>query len=528
MNPLPFRSSPVLRWGAITFAALSVFAGVAALLLRHYAEPIARRRIVRSVVARLGAPATLDEVHVTFRPGLRITGRGLRVTGTGAQPSIAVRSFAFATNFGSLFRQETTLVNVAVDGLSVVVPPGEDHAAPAPAPTAHTHGEHGRFMVAQVVATNSELVIQNGDARQYPLTFHFWRVVIDDLGEGKPIHFDAVVANPRPIGDVHVHGLMGPCDPQKPRETAVSGRFDFAQADLASINGVFGHLHGEGTLNGSVGLLGVDGNATMADFGMAPGLVRVKLETHFHAGVNALTGAVTLQPVTAHVLHTDITAQGVITRVAAGHDIQLESELKGRAEDLLDLVSPTRGRPLLSAGLTDKATIHVPPGRTRMLLKMELSGTATLAGVRWGDTDVQEKVDELSMKAQDKAAEVKDGEVPVAASTLTNRFRLSGGVLALSGIDYKLPGATVLMDGTYSLPAEALDFHGIVRTAAEASHMTTGIKSLLLKPLDPLLKKKGAGMQLPVALTGPKSGLKLGLDLGHRKADDRLTPVPRK
>jgi hypothetical protein len=44
--------------------------------------------------------------------------------------------------------------------------------------------------------------------------------------------------------------------------------------------------------------------------------------------------------------------------------------------------------------------------------------------------------------------------------------------------------------------------------------MLTGWKSILAMPFDPLLKKNGAGLQIPIKIDGTKSDPKLGLDLG--------------
>jgi hypothetical protein len=48
--------------------------------------------------------------------------------------------------------------------------------------------------------------------------------------------------------------------------------------------------------------------------------------------------------------------------------------------------------------------------------------------------------------------------------------------------------------------------------------MTTGFKSILLKPVDPLFSKNGAGTELPVKITGTKSEPHFGLDFGHHEA----------
>jgi len=48
------------------------------------------------------------------------------------------------------------------------------------------------------------------------------------------------------------------------------------------------------------------------------------------------------------------------------------------------------------------------------------------------------------------------------------------GTMSLSRLEFDLPGAKVIMDGTYTLAGGALDFHGTARLNATVSQMTTG------------------------------------------------------
>jgi hypothetical protein len=48
--------------------------------------------------------------------------------------------------------------------------------------------------------------------------------------------------------------------------------------------------------------------------------------------------------------------------------------------------------------------------------------------------------------------------------------------------------------------------------------MTTGWKSVLLKPIDPLFKKDGAGTEIPFKVTGTRSEPHFGLDF-HQKSE---------
>lgn len=72
------------------------------------------------------------------------------------------------------------------------------------------------------------------------------------------------------------------------------------------------------------------------------------------------------------------------------------------------------------------------------------------------------------------------------------------------------------MTGQYTLDGNTFDFYGKVRLDAELSHMVTGWKSVLLKPVDPFFKRNGAGTEVPIKITGTKSEPRIGLDFGHK------------
>jgi len=76
-----------------------------------------------------------------------------------------------------------------------------------------------------------------------------------------------------------------------------------------------------------------------------------------------------------------------------------------------------------------------------------------------------------------------------------------------------MPGAQVNLAGDYSLNGEKFEFAGTVRTDATASEMLTGWKSVLAKPFDGLLRKDGAGLEVPVKVSGTRSAPKFGVDL---------------
>ena len=69
-----------------------------------------------------------------------------------------------------------------------------------------------------------------------------------------------------------------------------------------------------------------------------------------------------------------------------------------------------------------------------------------------------------------------------------------------------MPGAAgrTLTGESTAWTEKTFDLDGTVRTKATASQMLTGWKSLLAKPLDALLKKDGAGLEVPIKIDGTK------------------------
>ena len=72
------------------------------------------------------------------------------------------------------------------------------------------------------------------------------------------------------------------------------------------------------------------------------------------------------------------------------------------------------------------------------------------------------------------------------------------------------------MTGNYGLDGKTFDFSGTARLNATVSQMTTGWKSILLKPVDPFFRKNGSGTEVPIKVTGTQSDPHFGLDFHHK------------
>jgi hypothetical protein len=146
---------------------------------------------------------------------------------------------------------------------------------------------------------------------------------------------------------------------------------------------------------------------------------------------------------------------------------------------------------------------------------MRLVGTFAIRDAFLNDAKMQQQLDAMSMRAQGKPKQANAQEAELVGSSVSGKFSQANGVVDVSELNFTMPGAQALMHGQVQLAGSTFEFHGKVRTEATASQMTTGWKSVLLSPLDKLLKKNGAGVELPIKVTGARSAYDLRLDFPH-------------
>jgi hypothetical protein len=371
--------------------------------------------------------------------------------------------------------------------------------------------------VSKIHCTNVTLIIETTKPGKQPLQFDIQRLDLTDAGGGRAMLYDADVINPKPVGKVHAFGHFGPWQAANPRSTPIDGIYTFADADLGTIHGIGGILSSTGEFNGELGRIVIDGSTETPDFSLDVSNHAVPLETSFHAIVDGTTGDTTLAPVQARLLHSEFTAAGTVMRVPGhGHDIALKIDMPhGHIEDLLQLGMKTEP-PVMRGAVTMVANLHIPPGKQRVAQKLQLAGQLHIADVELSNAKWQDRIDGLSMRAQGMPRDAKsagsDGKAQVAAQMAID-FSLGNALVTVNSLQYQIPGAQVNLDGIYSMDGNVFEFKGHVRTDATVSHMVTGWRSALLKPFDPLFKRDGAGLQLPVAISGTKDDLHFGLAL---------------
>ena len=190
----------------------------------------------------------------------------------------------------------------------------------------------------------------------------------------------------------------------------------------------------------------------------------------------------------------------------------------GRIQDLLLLFTKEPQAPM-SGIVSFNAKVSLPPGQKPFLTKVELQGDFGIDAGSFTKSDTQQGVNSLSQGALgDKNHKAEDDSDPRnVLSDLKGHVSLRNGIATFSNLSFGVPGALAQMQGTYNLISERIDLHGTLKTEAEISKTTHGIKALMLKVLDPFFKNKPNGYLAPVKITGTYDHPTFGLDLGDPK-----------
>jgi hypothetical protein len=530
-KPSPTQStrSKFWKWIAIVAVIFLVGAGVGVRLAIDRAEPIIRARVINTLSNRFESKVELARFQVSVIKGIEVSGGGLKIYGktdpnpyeAGVQALIAVQEFRFRTSLLNLFRSPMHVEIVYVKGLELNIPPKGDRqqmtnmGAKTPKMT---------IFVDQFFCQDTRLVINTSKPGKPPLEFAIASLKMKDIGQGQPMQFNATLVNPKPVGDIQSSGLFGPWQQDSPRDTPVQGDYSFKNADLSTIKGIGGTLSSTGHYSGTLGNIAVHGTTDTPDFRVATSGHAVPLHTEFHAIVDGTSGDTYLRPVNATFLHSSFTANGFVVRVSTpkGHDIELDVVLDGaRIEDLLKLGVRT-DPPVMTGSVQMKTRLSLAPGDASVTDRLELAGNFHVPQGHFTNEKVQGKLDSLSLRSQGKpkqAQEQNNEDVPV---DLRGVFTLKNGLLSFSLLHFLIPGTHVDMTGNYGLDGKEFDFHGTVRLDAKVSQMTTGWKSILLKPVDPFFSKNGAGTEVPIRISGTQSEPRIGLDYGHKSEHENI------
>jgi hypothetical protein len=521
-------------WALVGFFALLIVFGVAFTRVVPLSSDVLKQRIISTLSDKLDSDVALGDLTIKVFPGLRAEGKDLQIRRRGTPADmpglIAVKSFHVDASLMGLWRKHVD--HVQLDGLDISIPPKQvrvqqkeasraaDSAGPAKTTPATPEEKRndplkdGGVILDRVDANDARLIIVPGRTDKAPKVWAIHHLRMHALGSTDSWPFEATLTNGVPPGEIQVAGGFGPWDRNEPGDTPLNGTFNFEKADLGVFKGISGTLASHGSFGGTLDQLEANGETDTPDFTIKVGGHPFPLHVKYTALIDGTNGDTRLQNIDAWFLSSYLHAVGAVLdgpKGEKGRTVSLDVAMdKSRIEDIMTMAvkSPT---PPMTGALKLETKFLLPPGDRDVVDRLQLDGHFLIAQATFTNYDVQGKIEELSKRASAKVAAEKRDHV---VSNFQGRFKLGNGRLALPELTFEVPGAKVQLAGGYALEAEALDFTGQLLLDAKISETVTGVKSVLLKALDPLFKQKdGSGSAIPIRIAGSRSAPAFGLDL---------------
>jgi len=343
-----------------------------------------------------------------------------------------------------------------------------------------------------------------------PKVWDVFRLDLENLRGEEPANFTAALINPLPYGKIQASGTFGPWQSNEPGTTAIGGKYAFA-ADLGTITGLAGQLESQGVMSGTIEQIATKGYTRTPDFRLTElDGVSLPLETTYDAVVDGTEGDVQLKSVDAKLGRSAFHVRGVIQGTHGVKGKRVVANVTSDAADLGELLRMvSKGTPPAEGKLAVDAAFDLPQGSKESILsRLALEGSIRADRLTFTNTHVQDKIDELSRRAQGRPS---DASIDDVVSRFATKFVLQKGVLTYRGLSFNVQGADIKLDGTHALKSKSIELEGVALLNAPVSKTVTGFKSWLLKPFDPLFRHKGA-TRLVIRIEGTQDQPKVGLD----------------
>lgn len=489
--------------------AIVVVAGGVALLMMQW--PFKRDIIVDALQKKFFSTVELKAFHETyFPPGCVAEGVSFRRNGDqGVRPIATIEKLSIQGAYWEFLSRPERVRRVTIEGLRMFVSAETERGGDATQPSG---GKQSAVIIDEIVADGAVVEFASDKRGARPLKFEIHELTLRSVADDRPMSFHVALLNPTPPGEIRTDGELGPLQPQNLGQTALSGSYEFQHADLSVFSGIAGTLSSSGKFNGMLEQIAIEGTTDAPDFQVTRSHHAVDLKTQFHGTVNGLDGEVSLPSVQAQFDRTSLVSRVDVAKKEAsgGKTISLEAaETQGRIQDWLELLAHA-DRPALTGTMNFKAQVTVPPGKGGLIERVNLQGDFGIDDASFVRPATQKEIDNLSQVAQGE----KENDDPASVvENLKGHVALSHAVATFPDLSFSVPGAHAHVHGTYGVLTQHIDLHGSLQLESKLSKGEKGMKSVLIKSLEPLLKKKKAGEIVPIKVGGTFSHPSYGLDV---------------
>jgi len=419
-----------------------------------------------------------------------------------------------------LLRKRVSLVDIT--GLHIAIPPLGSPANHQEFPSGSSADFGGpTAVVEQLRIHDSALDIMRANGSRY--SFPIRQLVIRNLQKGQALAYAVDMQNAKPTGHILSTGSFGPLNPKNLGATPLSGDFNFSGVNLRDIGNISGTLSSTGHFNGTLVDFEADAVSETPDFAVGNGSP-TPFATSVHCAINGLNGDVILHGIDARTRATTIHVEGRIVGSPKVIDVDL-AVVGGRIEDLLGPFIHDKAPVAGAVWLHSHAQLDPSRKGLKFLQRLRVDGAFEAPAERLTNRATEQKLSAFSQRAQGIKPSEPDpssaGQASNATADVVSSFKgqakIRDGVLSTKGITLQMPGVGVDLSGSFNLRSSTVDLTGNLRMQSDISHIATGFKSALMKPLIPFFKKKKAGAVIPIAITGGPGGYKVTQDLLHRK-----------
>ena len=454
----------------------------------------------------------IDRYHRTYwpHPGFVAQDITLRRNSAPDLPPVgSARELLVEGSWADLLLLRKRVLLVEVSGLHVVIPPVGSRANQEdfpPGSSGDFTGPKTEVQVLHLIDATLDLMQDSGGRLRFPIR----DLRLHNVKSGGAVPYEVDMSNARPAGRIVASGSFGPLQPKNLGNTPLSGHFRYTGVELGQIGSLRGTLSSEGEFKGTMAAAEASATENTANFAVGDGRPAA-VDGSVQATVNTLTGDVILHRITVTTGATTVNAAGWVRGSPKVTDLDLEVA-KGRPEDLLGpFLSHT---PPVVGMVWLKSHAHLDPAvhHARFLDRLKMNGQFSVPQERLTSTKTEKSLTAFSERAQGGHESAEDAR-PEVVSSLVGVASVRHGVVHARDLRFVVPGASAEMSGTYGLQHGEADLKGMLRMEADLSHVTTGWKAMLLKPLAPFFHKKPAGTAVPVKVTGTPGKYKVGANL---------------